>query len=389
VTTFTYDARNNRTEVNYPVSSLKDEFVYDANDNLLATNSKDGSTFKHGYASVYDERNRVIKQVRLTSAYTSGSPSGSVTSILHDKNGNVTQIWNGNASSFGTAQSKAFVYDDRNRRIQSKDGTGTVVEEIEYFEDNSIELVRGQEPAPSAGGLITIATYEYSKRGEMTEFKDTLNYDWMYEYDENGNRTKFTNPAGVETAYSYDDADRLGKIEIDPTGLDIETAFAYDAQGNRTSTTVYNPTTSSNNAVYARAYDKADRLEKLTNPNTSNYQLWTYNDHGNVATHRDANAKVVTYSYDLLGRVTSEAHGSPFSVTITRAYYAATDLPTELDDGTREIVNTYNVKLELTATDWSVSASAFKNLDFTYDAAGNRDEMIDPEGAMLYVQVRV
>jgi RHS repeat-associated protein len=174
----------------------------------------------------------------------------------------------------------------------------------------------------------------------------------------------------------------LTKVEVDPTGLDIETAHAYDAQGNRTSTTVYNPATSSNNAVYAFTYDKANRLEKLTNPNTSNYQLWTYNDHGEVATHRDANSKVVTFSYDNLGRVISEAHGSPFSVTITRTYYASTSLPIEVDDGTREIVNTYNVRLELTATDWSVSSSAFKSLDFTYDSAGNRDEIVDPEGAI-------
>jgi YD repeat-containing protein len=69
-------------------------------------------------------------------------------------------------------------------------------------------------------------------------------------------------------------------------------------------------------------------------------------------------------------------------VTITRTYYAGTALATEEDDGTREVVNTYNVLLELTATDWSVSASAFKSLDFTYDDAGNRDEMIDPEGAI-------
>jgi RHS repeat-associated protein len=363
---------------------------FDDNDNLVATNRRESGTFESGSASVYDERNRVRQSVELEAEFTgSGTPTGKFTSVLYDKNSNRTRVWNPNkVPSVGTTDnthSTGYVYDSRQRLHQvlevNDSGNDVVVMEIEYYEDNSRQFVKTQKPI--VGGLITTQEFTYTVRKELLEVKDALGKITKYEeYDQNGNLKKVRDPHNKLVEYTYDNMDRL-ETEIQYAGsLNIVTSYTYDENSNRKTVTVFNPATGGNNATYTFFYDQADRMERMEYPVAAHNEVWTYTAHGEVETHKDANGKVVTYGYDDLGRLTSEAHGSPFGITIDRTYDASGNLET-VTDGTTMIVYTWSALNRLDAVSWTVSGALVKSLSYEYFDSGHRKKMTAPEGFEL------
>src|SRR5262249_23500276 len=129
-------------------------------------------------------------------------------------------------------------------------------------------------------------------------------------------------------------------------------------------------------------YDGANRLIKLTYP-LLNSESWSYDVHGNLASHTDANGKVATFNYDALNRLTEELHGAPFNKTIRLDYDGASNLKF-VDDGTVKIqFPEYDTLNRLKRVDWLVNNQPFKSIRYEYDAASNREQLTGPEGEVF------
>ena len=239
----------------------------------------------------------------------------------------------------------------------------------------------------NAANLVAVSNYEYTSRGEVSQWTDALSNSESYTYDENGNLATSTDRRGVVTTYAYFPSNLVSSVSAAvtiPTSKTITRTFTYDENGNALTLTMYNPATAANNAVYQWAWDKADRPEKYTTPNTNHYLIYTYNGYGELATKTDFNSVTMTYSYDDLGRVTSEAHGAPHNTTVTySAYHAATSLATDFTDGMQRILRTYDVRLLLTQEEWRVNSASFKTVSYGHDGARNITSMTDPESTSI------
>jgi RHS repeat-associated protein len=259
-----------------------------------------------------------------------------------------------------------------------KDGLGNIMREADYYEDNSLKLVREQKPI--AGGLITAQQYNYTLRGELFEQIDALGKKYTNTYDENGNLKSVKDPLGKTVNFTYDSADRLTVERLSPSNLNIRIEYGYDKNSNRTSMIMFNPATGINNATYTFKYDRADRLEKVIYPDPGHTALWTYNEHGEVKTYTDPNGKVQTNTYDAMGRLISENHGAPYNVNVTRQYEGIFNVK-QISDGVTTVDYAHDTLDRLTSMSLAVSGTPFnKTMTYEYFASDRRKKMTDPEG---------
>jgi YD repeat-containing protein len=148
-----------------------------------------------------------------------------------------------------------------------------------------------------------------------------------------GKLATVTDANGNVTRYRYDAVDRLSSL-TDPVGR--VTSYAYDALSRRTqilNTAVqaspleqraYTPDgllaslTDANSNTTGYAYDGLDRLSTTTYPDTSTENL-TYDADSNVLTRKTRKGDTITLTYDTLNRLKTKTPPSPAPV-VTYAY---------------------------------------------------------------------
>jgi len=152
-------------------------------------------------------------------------------------------------------------------------------------------------------------------------------------YTPTGKVATTTNANGNVTRYAYDIADRLSNL-TDPMGR--ATNYAYDALSRlaQTSNTAiqaapleqltYTPDgllaslTDANSHTTGFAHDGLDRLSTTTWPDSSTETLG-YDADSNVLTRQTRNADTITFTYDTLNRLKTKTPPSPAPV-VTYAY---------------------------------------------------------------------
>jgi RHS repeat-associated protein len=171
VTTYTYDARGNRTSIKAPDPS--------------ATASGTGTTYTD---SAYDTANRLC---RLLENATSASTLQSLTDPCSD------------AVSGGTATaniSTRYTYDGAGRQATMSDGRGNTT------------------------------TYGYDATGNMISETDALGRSASWGYDALGRRSSQANRDGTAVAWTYDEG---GRIALRTATGTASVQYTYDANGNR------------------------------------------------------------------------------------------------------------------------------------------------------------
>jgi RHS repeat-associated protein len=158
-------------------------------------------------------------------------------------------------------------------------------------------------------------------------------------YDNADRRTSLGYSNGVTTSYAYDLASRLTNLTHNgPSGIIEALTYAYDAAGNRFSTTRANGTASLvPSAVASAAYDAAneqtafagatltyDANGNLTNDGVNTYQWDARNRLIAISGGASAN-----FSYDVLGRRTSKTINSVASQFL----YDGKDMVAEIGGG--------------------------------------------------------
>ena len=171
----------------------------------------------------------------------------------------------------------------------------------------------------AAGNAATIVdplgqttTYGYDPRNRLTsiDYSAAGTPDVAYAYDANGNRTSMTDGTGA-TSYVSDEAGRpISVTTPGPTTV----GYRYDLDGHRTSL-IYPDGT-----AVTYTFDAAGRLESLSDW-ASRSVAYTYFSDGALETATNPNGTVATYAYDNDRRTTGINHAAG-STTISDHAYA-------------------------------------------------------------------
>jgi RHS repeat-associated protein len=288
---YEYDAHGNRTAEIDPLTD-KRTWEYNEDSQEIATVSPRGNITggKPTEFTTKTERDGQGRPLKIT------DPLGHTTKYTYDGDGNVETVIDGNSHT------TKYTYNGDNQPIKVEapnktiteteyDGAGQVISQtdgnknVTKYKRNSVE-----EVTEVTDPLSRVTKKEYDAAGNLTKLEDaakrttTYKYDpgnrltevsyssgkpatVTYEYDKDGDRTKMTDGTGT-TKYAYDQLDRLTESE---NGHKEVSKYEYDLANEQTKITY--PNTKS----VTRAFDKAGRLEKVTDW-SSNITKFTYNE---------------------------------------------------------------------------------------------------------------
>lgn len=379
-TSFQYDGRGNITQVTDPLGNTT-SMTYDGRDNLLTITDPLG----HTSTWTYNASDHPL---------TYADPAGKTASFTYNSFGLLTKITN--PLGFQTE----FSYNSHGYLTAIKDP------------------------------LLATSAYEYDSAGRMIKFTNPLgnesNYTYnafnlpltmtavdggvtAFAYDAVGNLLSITDPSGNKTSYTYNQANELVKVT---NALGISTTFSYDALGRQTSRTNVDGTTweTTYNALgYAAsqfsplgnsfqynydlngnlvkvidpsgaatqyAYDALDRLTGVTDA-LGGKASYVYDEAGRLVSVKDPRDQITTYSYDAMGRLLSQT--DPLGNTTSYTYDALGRLTAFTNANGQMVNNTYDAMNRLLTT-----SGPGVNVQFTYDAVGNRTQTIDASGTTNY-----
>ncbi|MEM1026511.1 MAG: LamG-like jellyroll fold domain-containing protein [Planctomycetota bacterium] len=315
-----YDARGQVVKTAAP-GGVVTKSDYDGAGRLIATYTGDGGG-DATYADAFDQAgDLVLEQVETTYDDASNPILVTARQRFHDATGTGDL-----GTPTSTPEPKARVsyaasYYDQADRKTADVSVGT----------NGGTTYTRPTTVPTRSDDVLVSSYTYTPAG------------YLYES---------TDPTGTVTRFAYDDLGRtVTQIEsyVDGTPSDTDdriTRYAYDGNGNLTTLTADLPTGEADQIteyVYGVSQapgsggseiDSNDLLAAVKYPDrtsgaasTSQQETYTYNAAGQVLTRTDLNGNVHTYSYDDLGRVTSDA---------------ATTLGTGVDGSVRRLDTAYD-----------------------------------------------
>lgn len=262
--------------------------------------------------------------------------------------------------------------------VNEYDKSGNLVEtkeQIEYTYDTQNRLTE-RTAKEKKTGKETVHTYRYNAYGDVavqddTQFvygdvsgqvtkettKLTKNKDIVknYTYDSKGNKSTFSVKAGEATklslSYEYDGSSRL--ISVKNSEGKQAVSYAYDTEGS------LSERQAANGLKTTYGYDYQNRLTSMTNETgkgvVSKYSS-TYLKNGQkaeeVSTVMDKNGKstkkTAAYTYDMLGRITSETKTGREDISYT---YDANNNRKQMTIGNKTTAYQYNKNDELLRTD--------------------------------------
>lgn len=386
-TTMTYDSRGNVSTVtspggNVPGANAADfttTYTYDFNENRVRTSHPypGGGTITKD--TRFDQLNRGTSSI---------DPLGNTTTTTYDNNGNVTSVADpqGGTSSYTydadgrpvamtapTGGGFSDVYDAAGNIIKSTSPTGGV-STFTYNDDGKVATaVDPRGNASGANPADYTADYGYDAAGNLASLTDQLGAKTTFTYDSNNRVTAATDAKGHAVTYKYLDDNTIQAV-IGPDGnTKADTTYSYDNVGN-----VVSRTDAVGNTRYT--YDKLGRVVDYKNP--INFDtLFTYDAEGNLASkvlpayNTPASATTISYSYDILDRLTSENEAG--NLVHNWGFDADNDV-TSLADPSGVRNQTFDSLGRLT----SVSRGG-QSFSYGYDSDGNVTSRTWPDGTTL------
>ena len=368
-----------------------------------------------------------------------GCGSSQITQWTYDDNLNLT------STTDALNHATTYTYDTSGNRLTQTDATGTITytynsmgqrltttDQMSGVWTNTYDahgnVLTMKDPLNntvtmtynSQGQLATITdprnnttTFTYNANGDLTRRTDALNNERNIAYNARGRVTSVTNALNEVSSYEYDLAGRLKKKIFPDTTFVLftydlagritkvkdqrgnETNFAFDAAYRTTSVT------NANNKTISYAYDSMSNVTGVTDElnRTTNY---TYDDFDRLTKIKYPEATVgagrleENFSYDLAGNLLTQT--DPAGHVTTFCYDNANRLTSTIDAAQKTTTQEYNARSQLTAVVDAISqryefvydplgrvtqekkGTATKS--FTYDAAGNRSQRTDYNGAV-------
>ncbi|HOE93338.1 MAG TPA: DUF2341 domain-containing protein [Methanofastidiosum sp.] len=164
---------------------------------------------------------------------------------------------------------------------------------------------------------------------------------------------QFTNTYETSITYTYDSRGRLTSETSDINGSTYTTSFSYDDASNITSITY--PSTNS----YSYTYDDVNRITALTG-----YASFAYTATNMIDTISYQNGVTTDYTYDVRDRPTGIAIGSLETLNYTY-------------DPSGNVLKMNDWEYEYDGLNRLEAATSVFDLDYTYDALGNRTQQTE------------
>jgi len=206
-------------------------------------------------------------------------PLGHETKFAYDKNGNLEST----TDALGHATKYTYDADDERTKVERANGTTA---EAAYDSEGQVKS--------RTNGNGNTTKYEHDVLEQLTETIDPLERKSKREYDAAGNLKKTEDALGRTVSYSYDLADRLKEVNYSEEATH-DITFKYDKDGNVTEITDGTGTTT-------KVYDQLDRLTEVTN-GAKELVKYKY-DLGNEVTELTyPNGETVKHAFDKAGRL--------------------------------------------------------------------------------------
>ncbi|MEM7368692.1 MAG: RHS repeat-associated core domain-containing protein [Bacteroidota bacterium] len=259
------------------------------------------------------------------SSFTDGELK--TTGLTYNANGDLTQI------NYPLSQEN-FTYDDRGNLLTASDGNGHTV------------------------------SFSYDDYDQLIRLTDSDSNTYHFDYDPNGNLIWEVDGNGDSVQYQYDALDRLSGV-ITSAG---STYYHYDALSNLIGIT------NAEGHTTTFAYNDLNLVAQETDAMgfTTSYE---YDPNGNLISKLDPNGHTTTYTYDKLNRLTTRSYPEGSDIyeydangNLERARNNHIDYEFEYDS--------LNRLMSKEVVTWS------KTISYTYDDAGNRKTMTDPDGGV-------
>lgn len=330
------------SKVAYTNESIKEQFNYDPQGNLVKYVNRRGQ----GIEYTYDDRERLIKQT---------NPDGS-------------QI--------------NFTYDQRDNLISTTDAKGTITQEF----DSADRLTKITYPN---GQFLQ---YTYDAGGRRTRMVDRDGFAVNYGYDSVGRLAGLTDSNGQKIAgYTYDN---LGRLSREDNGNGTYTTYGYDATGQLLNIVNYAPNASVNSR-FDYTYDQLGRRTSMTTlEGTSKYG---YDANGQLISVTLPDNRTIQYQYDAAGNriaVTDNGVATSYETNSLNQYaavgkgnytYDADGNLTSKTEGGKTSTYTYDVENRLVGVVtpdgiWSYEYDAFGNRTASTHNGQRTEYLLDPSG---------
>lgn len=328
----TYDSAHNLTSVKLP-GGLSYSYEYDARGNMTRITDPLGQQSTFTYDSI----------LSVLTGFT--DPRGKKTSYQHNAAGDLLSI------TYPDASHQNFSYDPLGNLLETVNARG---KPIDYVHDTS--------------GRLTKVTFE-----------DNSHQD--YTYDARGNLTvaSLSNVGGTDTTtLQYDSADRLTRVDY-PDGKFLD--FTYNVAGQRIQSVDHTGFTIN------YEYDSIGRLATLKDGSNSLIVEYTYDSVGRLAQKVNGNGTYTTYAYDAAGQLLDLINRAPRPQP-NQDGPINSFFDYEYDDLGRVTKQTnsdgvwdysYDATGQLTHAVFASNNTRVlpnRDLQYTYDAAGNRTQTI-------------
>src|ERR1700722_719662 len=273
-------------------------------------------------------------------------PLGHTTKYTYNVDGNTETITDGNSHK------TTYNYDADGLQIKVKEANGDVTETEYDVPGNVVKQIDGNEHT---------WTYVRNILEQVTESVDPLGHKTLAEYDAAGNLTKLTDPAKRTTTYTYDPADRLTEVSYS-SGKPATIKYEYDKDGYRTKMT-------DGTGTSTYTYDQLDRMTESESGHkvVVKYKYDLANDQTEITY---PNGKAVTHAFDKDDRLEKVTDWSSNSTKFTYnpdSQLTATVFPSASKD---EDTYAYNEADQLTEIKMKKGTETLASLSYTRDNDG-------------------
>ena len=222
-----------------------------------------------------------------------------------------------------------------------------------------------------AGAATRSFAYTYTAFGQVLTAADPRGNVTNYAYDGQGDLTSTTDALGHVTSIASYDANGRPLTIVDPNG--VTTSLTYDPRGRLTSRTVAALTT-------AYAYDNAGNLIQVTAPDGS-YLTYGYNLAHRLTGIADAAGDHIAYKLDAAGNRIKEQAADPANTlrrTRSYAYDAVNRLSQTIGAKGQTTAYAYDPQSNLTTVTDPLGDAA----NYNYDALNRLSHGTDPNGGI-------
>lgn len=313
VTSYTYDpVFNKATSITDPLGLVTAMNYAPPTGNLVSSTSDVGGSPHFNATQVYS-----YSPIGLLVSAT--DPLGTVTTFGYDNLGNQTSA----VRDVGLGhlnQITSFRYNTKGDLIYVADARGNTT-------TNAFDANRRLALTTNPSGLTTV--FSYDQNGQIIQTQKSANQVTLRTtkstYTPTGKVAASTDANGNTTNLSYDLVDRLASV-TDPMGR--VTSYGYDALSRQISVSnpaiqsapllqeTYTPDgllaslTDANSHTTSFAYDGLDRLATTTYP-LGNPETFTYDADNNMLTRKTRAGQTISFTYDTLNRVKTKTSPAP------------------------------------------------------------------------------